>query len=445
MGLKIIDLFTTVLLALYRVTTKASWFELKLSRAVSSPSYLVTCISISAKDVLLDIASSSFEHRNVFGTGDIAHRSGDGSRLLLIIDDLDVIVGNADETGSDLESEQIRALNAIVKLVDSATNNGSSSRRCFVLGICRSTWSRLPPHLARVGRFEKEVVMSPPTIAQRRVIFGFWLSTLPLLDNGLDGDTTVARWSTSLAPRTAGCVAADIRRICADALTIAASRVPRTSSINESTVTFEDVKEAARTCVPSELSSLDVIPASSADSTGYGAIVDSKREFESAWMNFGGYDDEKKRLYRAVVRPWKYHILESASSIGLKDDAQSLEVGTTLELSRPSGVLFHGPSGCGKSMAALCLASSLGLHCVKVSDMPHNGLRSIRAAVLKSHFLPLQQSFCAGSSIGSLQSMARWFGSLPPIDIFSSQGRVALYSFLRRIGCPCRESRRGRV
>lgn len=351
--------------------TKASWFELELSRLASSSSSLVTCLSVSAKDVLLDMASSSFDHRNVFDTGGIAQRSGDGARLVLIIDDLDAIVGNADEAGSELESEQIRALNAIVKLVDSATNNGSSSRTCFVLGICRSAWSRLPSQLARVGRFEKEVLMSPPTLAQRKDIFRFWLSTLPLLGDRVDGDTTIARWVDSLAPRTAGCVAADIRRICADALTSAASRVPRTSSMNESTVTWEDVKEAARTCVPSELSSLDVIPASFSDSIGNSALVDSKQEFESAWMNFGGYNDEKKRLYRAVVRPWKYHILESASSIGTKDEAQSSAVGATLGLSRPSGVLFHGPSGCGKSIAALCLASSLGLHCVKVSDMPH--------------------------------------------------------------------------
>jgi SpoVK/Ycf46/Vps4 family AAA+-type ATPase len=212
--------------------------------------------------------------------------------------------------------------------------------------------------------------MSPPSLAQRRDIFEFWLSTLPLLDDGVNRDSTIARWVNYLSPRTAGCVAADIRRICADALTSAASRVPRTSSINQSTVTWEDVKEAARTCVPSELSSLDVIPVSFAYSIGNDALVDSKREFELAWMNFGGYDDEKKRLYRAVVRPWKYHIHESALSIGLKDGEQSLAVEATFGLSRPSGVLFHGPSGCGKSMAAICLASSLGLHCVKVSDLP---------------------------------------------------------------------------
>ncbi len=288
--------------------------------------------------------------------------------------------------------------------------------------------------------------MPPPTLAQRRDIFRFWLSTLPLPDGGgggaADGDATaVARWADSLAPQTAGCVAADIRRICADALSSAASRVPRTAPI---VVTWEDVKEAARTCVPSELSSLDVIPASTADCLGHDAAVDSKRGFELAWGGFGGYHDEKKRLFRTVVRPWKYHILESASlSDELKDDAQSSAVGITLVSSKPSGVLFHGPSGCGKSMAALCLASSLGLHCVKVSDMPPTWPRSfcvLLCAVLTSLHIPSQNALCAGNSIGSLQSVARRLGSSPPIDIRSSKGRVALHSFLRRIGRPGHES-----
>ena len=369
------------------VTSKASWFERELSRAESPPSSSMTCLSVSAKDVLLDEASSSlYGRRDVFDMGGVARGSGAGAVQLLIIDDLDVVIGNVDETGSspvesDLGSEQLRELDAIVRLVDGAAN-GSPSRRCFVLGICRSPLSRLPHRLARVGRFEKEVVMPPPTLAQRRDIFRFWLSTLPPPDDGgggaPDGDATVARWADSLAPRTAGCVAADIRRICADALTSAASRVPRTASIGDSTVMWKDVKEAARTCVPSELSSLDVVPASSADCLGHDALVDSKRGFELAWESFGGFHDEKKRLYRTVVRPWKYHILESASlSDGLKNDAQSSVVGITLGLSKPSGVLFHGPSGCGKSMAALCLASSLGLHCVKVS-----GYATHRAPVL---------------------------------------------------------------
>lgn len=44
----------------------------------------------------------------------------------------------------------------------------------------------------------------------------------------------------------------------------------------------------------------------------------------------------------------------------------SSSIEATLGMSKPSGVLFHGPPGVGKTFAAMCLASSLGLHCVKV-------------------------------------------------------------------------------
>ena len=63
--------------------------------------------------------------------------------------------------------------------------------------------------------------------------------------------------------------------------------------------------------------------------------------------------------------------METASISGNPNDGvQSSSVEATLGMSKPSGVLFHGPPGNGKTLAAMCLASSLGLHCVKVSDHP---------------------------------------------------------------------------
>ena len=282
---------------------------------------------------------------------------------LLIIDDLDAIFGNNEETysssatsSSNLETEQLRALNAIVKFIDTAIGNPSS--KYFVLGISRSSWAQLPLQLARVGRFEKAITMPAPTLGQRRDIFKFWLSTLPILESK---DTTVTQWANLLAPRTAGCVANDIRRICADALASAAARSNNKPSI-ACDVKWEDIKEAARTCVPSQLASMDVIPASSADHlVGDEQPVDIKQEFDVAWKEFGGYIAEKKRLYRTVVRPWKYHITECAT-----EATNSSSIEKSLGMPKPSGVLFHGPSGCGKSKAAMTLASSMGLHCVRV-------------------------------------------------------------------------------
>ena len=72
------------------VTAKASWFERELSHADSPPSSSATFLSVSAKDVLLDEASSSlFGRRDFFDMEGVARESGAGSGLLLIID-LDV-------------------------------------------------------------------------------------------------------------------------------------------------------------------------------------------------------------------------------------------------------------------------------------------------------------------------------------------------------------------
>jgi SpoVK/Ycf46/Vps4 family AAA+-type ATPase len=350
---------------------QASWFERELARTL--PSSLKTSI-ISANDVLLGRSSppndrhrrgKSFYHYTE-KHGNVNGASGCPDRLL-IIDDLDAVIGDADETdtSSFIDSEQVRALDAIISLMDDAIND--NSHRCFVLGISRSSWAQLPPRLARVGRFEKVVAMLPPTLVQRRNIFAFWLSTLlPRGDDITAMDNTARQWAELLAPRTAGCVASDIRRICADALTRAAARMqlqlPHTQSTYEVDVSWEDVKEAAISCVPSQLSSMDVIPATLFKGNDH--VVDSRTEFELAWKNFGGYDEVKKRLYRTVVRPWKYHIMETESSFDRTIDGW---VDGILGASKPSGVLFHGPSGCGKTDAAMCLASSLGLHCVKVS------------------------------------------------------------------------------
>ena len=315
---------------------------------------------------MLEEASSSFDVSKVLDQN-IRQNLNNTTypKRLLVIDDLDAIIGNTDDSAnvsSNLESEQLRALNAIAKLVDGAINN--TSHRFFVLGISRASWAQLPLQLARVGKFEKVVTMPPPTLVQRRDIFQFWLSTLPL-PNDVNKVASINQWSDLLAPRTAGCVAADIRRICADALTSAAARVPRPSAIGSKVaVNWEDIKEAARTCVPSQLASMDVIPASSGVNLGNDEQpMDLKQEFELAWKNFGGYEAEKKRLYRTVVRPWKYHIMESASV----STNQNTGVEAALGMTKPSGVLFHGPPGVGKTFAAMCLASSLGLHCVKVS------------------------------------------------------------------------------
>ena len=308
---------------------------------------------MSAKNVLLD--------ESVLATLDDDATGSEGSfRRLLIIDDLDALIDTGDDTSSysSPQSEQLQALNSIVKLIDKTTSEPRGDRP-FIVGIARASWGQLPPQLAKVGRFERAVEMPSPSLSQRREVFRYWIATLPIgSDDG--GPATAEEWASLLSPRTAGCVAADIRRICSDALASAYARAGGGRGgpgvAGSVSVSWEVMKEAARDCIPSQLAAMDVIPVSIGD---FGDDpLDLRREFDLAWSGFEGYVDEKKRLFRNIVRPWKYHIMNSS---GRESDA----VDKTLS-DRPSGVLFHGPPGCGKTEAAIRLASCLGLHCVKV-------------------------------------------------------------------------------
>ncbi len=334
-------------------TRMAAWLEDELMTKTKQ----MVSAKVSAKDILLEEASSTFDSSRITDQLSQSHNKS----VLLVIDDLDFVIGESDAADSKHESEQIRAMNGIAKLIDQTTDKFSST--CFILGLCRSSWAELPIQLARVGRFEKLITMPSPTQIQRKDIFKFWLSSM-----SLDADNSqliMDEWAELLTPRTAGCVAADIRRICADALTSAIARAQQTSEGSKGAkVDWDDIKEAARRCIPSQLSSLDVIPTNLGDYDGNEKLtLQPREEFELAWKKFGGYHDEKKRLYRAIARPWKFH-MDHADTNPCSESDSSLS--STLGFSKPSGVLFHGPSGCGKSFAALCLASSMGLHCVKV-------------------------------------------------------------------------------
>lgn len=335
-------------------TRIASWLEDEMFRTRQ-----VVSVKVSAKDILLEEASCMFDVSRVIDQLGQRHDKS----MLLVIDDLDVVLEDNDSLESKHESEQLRAMNAVAKLIDQTIAIYPSE--CFILGLCRASWADLPIQLARVGRFEKLITMSSPTQLQRKDIFHYWLSTLPIVVD-IDASKQLNEWTELLSPRTAGCVASDIRRICADALTSALARAqaPTAGKPEDTNVTWDDVKEAARRCIPSQLASMDVITATPGDCSNENKTLRQREEFDIAWKSFGGYHEEKKRLYTAIVRPWKYHMDHADANPCSEVTASS--TGTTLGFSKPSGVLFHGPSGCGKSAAVLCLASSMGLHCVKI-------------------------------------------------------------------------------
>mmetsp|Transcript_7453 Transcript_7453/g.9483 ORF Transcript_7453/g.9483 Transcript_7453/m.9483 type:complete len:841 (-) Transcript_7453:45-2567(-) len=371
---------------------------------------------ISAKDILLQASSSSTDVTELkqrimskYNTHASSHK-----QPILIMDDLDILLENENDTSSThLLDERRTSLHAIIDCIDkliargrerfksnemqyrtNSTRHFKSRRFPFILGICCSHASNLPSSLHRIGRFEKIIAMMPPSEMQRQHILREMLHQLPILSEHENDDTSMCKlihaWAAVLANQTAGCVASDLKRICIDGLTRSISRRSVDNStkddhdddndnkylsiINyqemlleetEKGISWEDIKEAARTCIPSQLAYLDVTTSRDDDNEYFDISSkhssnnrDTKDRFNFSWRNFGGYSEMKSKIYRAVFKPWCRRYSDNTDMRAMS----ALEK----EIALPTGILFHGASGTGKTFAADCLANSLGLNVVKV-------------------------------------------------------------------------------
>ena len=252
---------------------------------------------------------------------------------LWIIDDLHLLEhGDSDEEQRDIEYTIVQ--NSIIQAMEQYCG------RCRVLGIGQEA-SKLPEELTKIGRLEKNILMLPPTQSQR---FKIWKALL----HDDETSSVVETWSSALANATAGCVVSDLVHIYKAARTRswAREKQPR----NESQIRWEELREAARTCVPSQLSELDVSKPAMFNSGQSWAEI-----YKTSWNPFGGYEVMKSHVFRQVVVPWRHFL----RNMDVSDSQKAW-------LEPPSGVLFHGPPGCGKTLAAKCLAASLELPMIQV-------------------------------------------------------------------------------
>ncbi len=259
------------------------------------------------------------------------------SATLWILDDLHLL--EREDSGDEavqMDVEYTAVCNAILQAID------DYHKECFIVAICQVA-SKLPPGLVKNGRLEKQIEMFPPTQIQRIAIWNH------LLSRDVPIETTRQSWSTALANNTAGCVAADLLRIHHDSWTRCWARNPQEekSSIFE----WEDLREATRCCIPSQLSDLDVTKFPVFDSQ-----LDWKEIHQESWRMFGGYQRLKQNIFRQVVVPWKMFLQR----------CDEPTASTESWMDPPPGVLFHGESGCGKTEAVRCLATSLELSLIQV-------------------------------------------------------------------------------
>lgn len=399
--------------------------------AMASQAISVVAKVVSAKDILLAAVSSSLEGLKAFilrepekgnnGDTSVFHANSNGrlqtTRSVLIIDDLDIFV-DADSSGEESkilqDGEKLASVHAICGAIDDlvcfgAFGSGRKTRSDihapFIMGICGASSDLLPPELIRVGRMEKVIAMPPPTQSQREQILSVLFEGLCTSfaehhgcneQNTSSSEDIARQWASACAPVTSGCVAADLQRICVDAVTRASSNIIDTSpeyeeeskfaasdngtgvvpKAKKAIVRWDDIREATISCIPSQLAQLEVSVLNDhmQQNVAPGHQVEPRMLHELSWKRFGGYDFVKAQLYRTVVGPWRRH-MSSKSPATPKD--------MSLQIAPPSGVLFHGGPGVGKTFAAHCLASSLGFPVVKVraSDVLDQWLGGSEAAI----------------------------------------------------------------
>lgn len=248
-----------------------------------------------------------------------------GRRILLVLEDLDTLA-NEDES-SELDTERRLVLLCILQGIDVLVQTEAA-----IVGVGRSR-NNLPSELTKSTRLEKEIVLPSPSEHQRQQILEEMLVDL-VTDN-----KDRLQWTNSLAAATAGCVARDLQKLCADIATQVWARKEKIAS-------WDDATLAIQRLIPSQLALLDVIKPPEVVSR---SETNLEEHFRNSWASFVGYEMVKRRLYFSVYLPWRSQLR-----------------GGKFSLDPTTGILFHGPSGCGKSLAATCLGSSLGLPMIQV-------------------------------------------------------------------------------
>ena len=232
---------------------------------------------------------------------------------ILIIDEVDAIGGKRE---SMVNETNVSMVSTLCSMMDGAGKKDN----VVIIGTTNKP-HMLEEALRRPGRFDLEIVISPPDEKGRLQIFKIHTRNMPLAS---DVDLS------ELARRSHGFTGADIAGVCAKVgQTILQTAVKELIAggkeadiIPKLTITQEQLAKAVKETVPSLIRD------------GYAEIADVK------WTDIGGLEDAKKELQRIVLWPLLYPDL-------LKK----------MNMRQPKGMILFGDPGCGKTLLAKALAT----------------------------------------------------------------------------------------
>ncbi|KAM8972272.1 ATPase family gene 2 protein homolog B [Pelodytes ibericus] len=244
--------------------------------------------------------------RNIFKK---AMRISSSGPCLLFIDEIDTL---CPKRGNSNNAPENRIVAQLLTLMD-----GIYSSNKMVIVAATNRPDDIDGALRRPGRFDREVVIGVPTLAQRRAILEVLMSNMPICD-----DVDVA----CLAEMTVGYVGADLSALCRESAMQAVLQAHQNcedSRINK-THFYEAFKKIRPTSARSAIGQVEFKPV--------------------YWEQIGGLEDVKVLLKQSIEWPMKY------------PDA-FIRMGLTL----PTGVLLYGPPGCAKTTLVKAVATSC--HC----------------------------------------------------------------------------------
>ncbi|HII51442.1 MAG TPA: AAA family ATPase [Halobacteriales archaeon] len=288
---------------------------------------------------------------------------------IILIDEIDAIAPNRDDTGSFTD---LRVTTQLLELMD-----GLQSVQGVMVVATTNRIDAIEPALRRPGRFDRELYVGPPNEDARKDILGIHTRGMLLEENFSEA-------VPDLAQRMNGYTGADIRELAREAGVNALRRqFPSEGPANREemslvdlVVTVGDFEHALRTVQPSVLRG----PLSR----------DSKMTME----NIGGLKEAKVRLHELIKAP-----------------QENAETFAKMGIETPPGILIVGPPGTGKTALAQAAGNDLGATFLQVesSDIFSEWVGRSEKAI-KETFLIARRAAPSVILIDNIDAMARRIG-----------------------------------
>ena len=283
------------------------------------------CRSLRVRLFVLDGAS-------VFGDGIAGSAEGvlrdkfneaqqyDGPAVLFI-DEIDVMCPHRTAEASQVSNRLVAQL---LSLMDGLSHRG----HLLVVGATNHPNS-LDSALRRPGRFDRELRLDPPNVAQRLDLLRTYTQTMPL------HKTEAEDILRTVATETIGYVAADIASLVREAALIALKAHQHHHRLH-SVHAFSPLPPPPCMTLSDFRSAQLVVPASSL--RGNGALTNKPTMSFDA---IGGLEDVKRTIRQAIE--WPLMHAATFERLGLKP---------------PRGILLFGPPGCAKTSLVRAIAAS---------------------------------------------------------------------------------------